>query len=493
VDVIIRDVDTQEETTTAGRECSPEFWYSKQAVISWLAFLFLLVQSISILIPPFQSPDEFYHLKRAYLLSKGEVFLGKENNVTGGRIDSGLLEYMNNFVNARWFSYMSDEAKKQTKPYIALARDIAWSGKRQFSDVPNVAVYFPLPYLPQALASMLGEQAGWSVSSTYYLARLFSLAATLGLLWGAFRTYPVPIFALALLVTPMTLFQLGSASLDSVSFATCMLAASLFMRGSNIRFSFSHGMHAALLVCLFSLATSRINLIVLTLLPAILYTVRRSRLYLASSSLLIFLSLAWILFVLATVRGGHGNDAPTSLEIIKYYMHHITSLVSIFFATVTNVHLLQSYWYMFVGLLGWSSIEMAGTEFVAWRGILLDSTVYLAWGILLVTLAVISFQRDRACLLSRASLALAFAATFALLIIFPILLVTWTPHPAQLIVGVQGRYFTPILILLSFSAFSRRLSPAGVRAGLFIIFLMAAISITDMAPKLLNQYWISEL
>jgi hypothetical protein len=37
------------------------------------------------------------------------------------------------------------------------------------------------------------------------------------------------------------------------------------------------------------------------------------------------------------------------------------------------------------------------------------------------------------------------------------------------------------------------LSPAGVRAGLFIIFLMAAISITDMAPKLLNQYWISEL
>jgi hypothetical protein len=182
------DVCLQRKPNPANRDCDMGFWYSRNEIIVLLVFLLLLVNSLSCLIPPFQSPDEFNHLKRAYLLSKGEVVLGSANGLTGGRIDTGLLDYMDYFHEIP-FRY----EKKITNPGAWSTREIAWSGRRQFSALPNTAAYLPLPYMPQALAFIVGEQTALSVGDTYYLARVLSLIATLGLLFAAFLVYPVPL------------------------------------------------------------------------------------------------------------------------------------------------------------------------------------------------------------------------------------------------------------------------------------------------------------
>ena len=246
--------------------CDVNFWYSRNAVLSFLASLFLIVLCISYLIPPFQSPDEFNHLKRAYLLSKGDVFLHNKGHVVGGYIDNGLLNYMTLFDEIP-FKY----DKKLYNQGYSSSRQITWSGKRQFSPLPNTALYFPLPYLPQALAFIVGEHSSMTVSNTYYLARFFSLTATLALLGCALLLYPAPLIVITAFITPMSLFQLGSASLDSVSFAMCVLAASLYMRGGDNRYSFNQPMLYALTACVFALATSRLYLFPLALLPSFLY------------------------------------------------------------------------------------------------------------------------------------------------------------------------------------------------------------------------------
>ena len=102
--------------------CDAGFWYSRNAVLSFLASLFLIVLSISYLIPPFQSPDEFNHLKRAYLLSKGYVFLNKMNNGTGGYIDTGLLEYMKLFEGIH-FKY---DKKLYNRIFVFVANKMEW-------------------------------------------------------------------------------------------------------------------------------------------------------------------------------------------------------------------------------------------------------------------------------------------------------------------------------------------------------------------------------
>ena len=60
-----------------------------------ILYLFGCLIFLNFLIPPFQSPDDFNHFKRAYLLTEGEFVLKKYNLNTGGEIDNGLLDYMN--------------------------------------------------------------------------------------------------------------------------------------------------------------------------------------------------------------------------------------------------------------------------------------------------------------------------------------------------------------------------------------------------------------
>lgn len=124
-------------------------------------------------------------------------------------------------------------------------------GEARFSPLPNTTANFPLPYVPQAVAFLIGRVGHLSAHHAYNLARLCSLAAPLGLLWYAFMLYPTPPIVMALFVLPMSLLQLGSASLDAVTFSTAALLAALFRSGCDETLSCSLSMHAVLNVCLF--------------------------------------------------------------------------------------------------------------------------------------------------------------------------------------------------------------------------------------------------
>jgi uncharacterized membrane protein len=448
------------------------FWYSPNGVSVAILVLFLSVQAISFLTPPFQSPDELSHLSRAYLLSKGEIFLGQRAGETGGNIDTGLLAYMDLFHR-----FSSQYDRKITAADMRSSRRITWTGKRQFRPLSNTAVYFPLPYLPQALALGLGESLHFSIETTYYLARLFSLLATMGLLWVALLVYPAPLFVFVLFAMPMTLFQMGCASLDSVSFGTTVLGASLFMRGSDPRLSFDSFTYATLLVCIFSLSTSRISLIPVTVLPATLHTVRRSRSYLVSGVVCLLLSLAWIAFALVTVKGGVPSTFSMG-DTAKQYLANPNALLRIVVDTFSSMEVLKTYWYMFVGVLGWLDVP-------------LDSYVYLLFGILLFSVATLSIQRSRSSWRSAGSASLLRVAVVSLVFTFIIELLTWTPYDANRIVGIQGRYFIPIAILLAYSIFTRRLSAPETRWSLLAICLSIPIALFSAAQKLLQRYWIS--
>ena len=130
-------------------------WYSRRSALPLVLGLFLIVQFLTCLIPPLQSPDEAYHLERAYLLSKGQIFLGSQRGLTGGDIDTGFIAYKSSFLEL-----LPDYDHKVTGATIRSAKRIVWSGKTQFVAIFNTSAYFPLPYAPQALAISLGEHVG---------------------------------------------------------------------------------------------------------------------------------------------------------------------------------------------------------------------------------------------------------------------------------------------------------------------------------------------
>ena len=274
----------------------PEFWYSRKQALLFIVSLFILARIVGSLTPPFQSLDEFNHIKRAYLLSHGVVTLGGRAGRAGADIDEGLLGYMDCFEQ---FPY--DYAAKVNRPIMRACREIHYTGTRKFNELTDTVMYFPVLYAPQAVALFLGERLNLSVSYSYDLARLFSLCATLTLLLWALMIYPMPPAALALFLMPMCLFQLSSASLDGMMLSTTALAASLFLRGCRRETPFSTPLHWVLTACL------------------------------------ILLAAAWILFGLTV----HGRG-PITQEI----------------SFLSNALSIRGYLQMFIGVLGWWDTPM---------------------------------------------------------------------------------------------------------------------------------------
>jgi len=467
------DMDTvTAKATVQGHHTSPQFWYTRRAAIIGIAILFVAVEWISVLVPPLQSPDETAHLARAYMVSKGDILPKTLNGETGGDLDTGLLVYLDSFQSL-WFHY----DRKVTTADIRSTRKLHWTGRRQFRGIPNTAVYFPLPYLPQVMALIVGEQANLSIDTTYYLARLLSLIATLDLLLMAALLYPIPLFVVALFITPMTLFQLGSTSLDAMTFGTCALTSALFLRGADRKYRFDSRMHAGLALCAFSLATSRIVMIPLTLLPAVLASHRKSRGYIVSSALSFMLSIAWITYNTVTVKGlsGQGGDPSTTTV---HYLQHPGAFLDLVFHTFGNPDILWSYWALFVGVLGCLDTP-------------LNPFVYVIFAVVLIALAALSIPHAPSQWVNLNSLSLLFAAALSTVFMLVIEIIIVTPVSAAQIYGIHGRYFTPTLILTGYAIFHRVHSSDTRKLSVAIIVVGAALSITDVMPRLLDRYWLS--
>lgn len=206
-------------------------------LLVWMVGIALIVGSLlSIIVPPMKSPDEADHLRRAYLLTKGQWLLSsgacttpsrdcqKGRLMSGGEVDTGLNDYLvlRDFQNASEFRV--NEVDEQQ------ASVIRWSRQEAFSSTPGTGYYFPLIYTPQAIGLALGKALDLSIQTSYYLTRFVSLLASLLILALAFWIWQPPAVVLALLVLPMSIFQVESASLDGFSNALTVLALSCFLR-----------------------------------------------------------------------------------------------------------------------------------------------------------------------------------------------------------------------------------------------------------------------
>jgi uncharacterized membrane protein len=446
------------------------FWYSKRQIKIGLLLLFFFVVCISCFIPPLQSPDEPAHLSRAYLLSKGEIFLGVSDGVTGGKVDSGLLKYLDSFTYIHpKFPVKVIEERSET------SRGLRWSNEDQFIGLPNTAAYFPISYAPQAIGIILGKSLDLSINQTYYLCRLASLVSTLALLFFALGLYAMPPLVIACFLTPMTIFQMGTASLDAVSFGSAALATSLFMRGCNRSLTFTSFMHWSMTFLFFSIATTRLNFIFLTLLPAVLYFYRQSIWSIWQSILSFILATTWGLFALISIQGLTNARSFSTVEIIRYYIQHPFEYFRVLFDTLRNRELIVSYWKGFIGHLGWADT-------------LLNKHTYLIFFALFLSLGFLTFRKitpkhhDRFRIFLFISLILSFFS------LFTILLFAWSRHPTLFVEGIQGRYFIPLVILIGYGFFDKSLSKLDTKMVRLIFIFMIGVTLVSTLHALLSRY-----
>jgi uncharacterized membrane protein len=409
---------------------------------SWFARLgaWLLVLAAAIglgtLIPPIQSPDEHSHILRAYLISKGEIFLATPRGMSsGGAVDSGLLVFIDTYLSTIALSAKTPPSAGQR----AHAESLRWGGAERFFPVPGTGYYMPLIYAPHAAALGAGRALGLTIADSYRLVRLACVVSCLGLLVAAWRIMRPPALAIALLLLPMTLFQLVSPTLDGLTTCLALLALSLFFNGVVLENNWRSGRSWLLAATVALLATTRIQLLPLLGLPLYLAWIRRSRRDALLGAAAVLLSLAWVAFALANtvdlrVQRGHSTE-----QLLLHYAADPMAFLRVIGASLAEPEL-GGLFYLntFIGVLGWLDTMLPLQAYPAlWTGL----------GLCAIASALAANPREA--WLARVLLAL--AALACALLVFLALLVTWTAHPATTIAGVQGRYFIVPAIMLAYA------------------------------------------
>ncbi len=203
---------------------------------------FLLTASIfgivyTLIVPPFQAPDEFNHFYRSWQMTEGG-FVGKKtsDNRLGDSLPTSLLSISTPFVQLPF--HFEQRIKSNTIfQYLKTPLD---EKQRTFIDFSNTAVYPPTAYFSQAISIYVFKNIGFTPLSIFYIARLFTLFLWIAIVYISIKIIPVKkeLFALLALL-PASLFINASLNADvltnALSFFTISLFTKMFFGKSNIK------------------------------------------------------------------------------------------------------------------------------------------------------------------------------------------------------------------------------------------------------------------
>lgn len=440
-------------------------------------FIFLLAFWGSYYIPPMQSPDENQHIARAYLLSQGDIFLSHiPEKMSGGYIDNGLY----NFIQDGMLISGSPE-KKFTHERKKELEQIRWSRNddKTYLEIPGTGYYLPLIYIPHAFAMSFGKLIDLSIFDTYRFIKFFIITISLSLTFYAFSIYRPSTAILGLIVLPMSTFQLLSPTLDGFTTSICLLIISIFLKFQTKNNNSSLFYILSILVVLIS--TTRIHLISMVILLFLISFQTKNKRFTYISILSTFFSFSWILFSIKNTVDTRVPRSLSSIESIYHYLLHPLDFIKIFFNTISNYNMLKFYGESFIGKLGWLDTPLSFNHYI-----ILFLTL-----LLLFALSLNSPSHEANNRIARLSFLLIAGTSF--FTIFTALLVSWTPLSAEVIHGVQGRYFIIPCILLAYSLHG--ILATGSRWMLitnhFVFYLFFSFSLYSLLSAINNRFYIN--
>lgn len=417
----------------------------------WVAAAGLMLLALQVLahwVPPLQSPDELSHLIRVAGLADGQVRPTTEPNAsTGNHFDIGLATLAQVHVPV-----IKDRNPQVLEDDVLAAKSQRWTGRMIFGEAPGAAIYMPVIYAPAAMGLAIGQALNWTVMDSYHLARLSSQLFCVTVMAIAAWIWLPPMLAWAVLLLPMSLFQMLSPVVDGPSHALTLLGLSLLMR---LRMEPRAVWAWSTAACLLVLVTARLHLLPLLLVPLWWAwrrpwaadgaeevsggdQARRTLVWTGASSLTGV--LLWTAWAASTVVDTRVTREVGTGAVAAHYLQHPQDVWAVFWRTLQDEHRPQFLLDSFIGNLGWLDTRLPDTAYpILWWGLAVIAILSLPWqGIWRGTVA------DR--------LVLALCALASCWLAFMLMLVTWSPFPADLIEGVQGRYFIAPALVLAYAA-----------------------------------------
>jgi len=464
--------------------------------VSSLAFL--LLQAVAARIPPLQSPDEKSHFVRIASMAEGELWpTTPAKGNTGVHFDAGLSILADTY----------DPLIREANPSVPLLLrqnhgQVRWEGRQVFGESPGSAVYPPLIYAPASIGLTVGKWLNLTVLQSYHLARLTSQAVCAVMLGMAVAIFSPPLLAAMVLMLPMALFQMASPVIDGPTNALTILMLSLLWRlalqGERVRGCglIVWGAGTVLLI------TSRLHLLPLLGVPVMMAWClrghkRASCAWLVTAFISVVTVVTWSIWTLTEVRDLRAVRPMSTGELAIHYLSHPAELIAVFGRTFADTGRLEFLWTSFLGNLGSLDTRLSETAYELLGAGLAIGLVFPV----IKKLAQRASANTNATAMSVAwhqnpvhivRLGLAVSAISSAVSVFLLLLWSWTPYPANLIEGVQGRYFIAPALFLAYAGASH---PAWQDAiGLQKSVTVSIPEILSNSQLILNGiYWVTLL
>lgn len=450
---------------------------------------FFLACALARLIPAFQSPDEVTHLLRADMVGNGQLLLEKPAPDASGYIGGYADRHLAHFGN--WMEKITGVGKKKEELSATWLMDQAsqhgWANDRQFVNVAGTSYYLPLIYLPHAVGLSVSRHLDWSMRASYDFTRALVTFTVLALLAWAWQLLPANLLVRALVLMPMSAFQILSPTIDGLCIAMTLVLAGLAiaeyqagLRGGSA--PPSRWRFAAILGFTFVLVTSRTHLLPLLALPLLLLCQRFSWARFGGFGLLCGASLGWTLYVLLTTMDGRVERTHSTLQIVQIYLADPLYFLGLAGSTLADPDKGPFLAHSFVGVLGWLDTFIPKP---AMQGI---------WAVLalMALLATAYAQREERPYTALRAVLTACALSSTLLAFFA-LAVTWNDYPVAAISGVQGRYFimSALLFALAIGPLEHERTPLQQAAEFGLGCAVAAYFLLVLAVTLHSRYQLA--
>ena len=405
-----------------------------------LSVAYLFIAFVMFLITPMDTLfDEESHFVRAYEISDGH-FVAKQfdNGMGKSEVSQDFVEALNNVTKSLGY----DGAN------LIYARELDMLGhemgdQHAYIMNPNQALYSPASYYPQAIGLFLGKLVTNNIFLIYYYGRFMAFLINAALVILTINLIPEKkylIFALA--CNPVFLSLMVSYSADGVlnALALFFVAFIFWIRKKN---SIKLWQEAVLFILSIMLALQKVIYFPLVLCIFLLSdetfkSKAKARIFkIITFGCSLACSAMWFMTASNYLHDGNGyNDNVRPVMQLSYLIKHIYVFPKLIFNTIYDM------------FFGWVS-QMCGAAMG--KGVLAYSSII--WIPFAVIIAIELFTRkdtEKDIVLSiKNKLLIAFMIIVVVCLTLASLYVNWTTYQANVVDGVQGRYFIPLMLPLS--------------------------------------------
>lgn len=411
----------------------------------WLFVIIALIFGAILisLTPPLWGADERAHFFRAYQISEGQLVQSKQNidgNTSYGGYIPSSFNKLGDLV-ARDVGNNPSDNKQQ----VDNRSDYTVAGNvkiREDTLAPNpyrAIIYPTITYIAPALGMAVASVVDPTALSLMYAARIATLFAYVLLVFVSIfllrnKSVKWVVFVVALL--PMALYQASVVSADSLLLALSLILFSLTYR--IIYRDIKIDKHFVLLLLVVSGLLTLIKPPYVILVLPLLFLSPSAQSVGLRRAVRVFIPIACIVIAaLAIISVQRFEIAPLPYTSLTGQLHWIVSHPFGYLYMLINS----------IAMLDWipQSIGLFGTSFIFMPGPIIELLLVLLTFIAFIKIKSINEKDKSVERVKTKGLLLLSVATLTSGAIVTTLYLSWTHIGAQLVEGIQGRYFLPVI------------------------------------------------